>query len=198
MKRIFDLLASALGLVLVSPVLLAVALAIKLEDGGPVFYRGTRVGMGGQPFRIFKFRSMVVDAEKRGASSTSQDDPRITRVGAFIRSKKIDELPQLFNVLLGEMSVVGPRPQVSWAVDRYTSDERLVLSVRPGITDPASLYFYNEGELLKGSLDPDKDYMERIHPEKMRLSLEYVRQRSFSLDLKIILKTFSRIAGRSA
>jgi lipopolysaccharide/colanic/teichoic acid biosynthesis glycosyltransferase len=132
---------------------------------------------------------MVVDAEKLGASSTSDDDPRITRIGKFLRKYKLDELPQLINVLKGDMSFVGPRPQVKWAVDLYTEEEKALLNVRPGITDYASLRFPNEGEILKGSKDPDKDYMEKIHPEKMRLGLEYVRNRSFWLDIKLILQT---------
>jgi lipopolysaccharide/colanic/teichoic acid biosynthesis glycosyltransferase len=189
MKRFFDLAVSAVGLLAIGPVLLWFALRIKREDGGPVFYRGERVGLHGETFRIFKFRTMVVDAEKLGASSTSDDDPRITRIGKLLRKYKLDELPQLINVLKGDMSFVGPRPQVKWAVDLYTEEERKLLSIRPGITDYASLKFPNEGEILKGSKDPDKDYMEKIHPEKMRLSLEYVRNRSFWLDIKLIFQT---------
>lgn len=192
------MLLSLLGLIVLAPVLFGVALAIKREDGGPVFYRGERVGLGGSTFRIFKFRTMVVNAEKLGASSTGEDDPRITRVGAFLRTKKLDELPQLINVLVGNMSLVGPRPQVRWAVDLYTPEERLALSVRPGITDPASLHFSNEGELLRGSLDPDREYMEKIHPEKMRLSLEYIHQRSLWLDFKIVLQTLFKITRRGS
>jgi lipopolysaccharide/colanic/teichoic acid biosynthesis glycosyltransferase len=189
MKRFFDLAVSAVGLLAIGPVLLWFALRIKREDGGPVFYRGERVGLHGETFRIFKFRTMVVDAEKLGASSTSDDDPRITRIGKLLRKYKLDELPQLINVLKGDMSFVGPRPQVKWAVDLYTEEERKLLSIRPGITDYASLKFPNEGEILKGSKDPDKDYMEKIHPEKMRLSLEYLRNRSFWLDIKLIFQT---------
>jgi len=149
--------------------------------------------VNGKRFNILKFRSMVTNAEKIGGSSTPEDDPRVTRVGRFMRSNKLDELPQLWNVLAGRMSLVGPRPQVQWAVDRYTPEERLVLSVKPGITDYASLRFANEGEILKGSTDPDRDYMEKIHPEKMRLSLEYVRSRSFSGDLSIIAQTLGAV-----
>ena len=175
------------------PLLLWIAWRIRREDGGPVFYRGARVGLHGKPFRIYKFRTMVVDAEKLGASSTSDDDERITRIGKFLRKYKLDELPQLINVLKGDMSFVGPRPQVKWAVDLYTEEERMLLSIRPGITDYASLEFPNEGEILKGSKDPDKDYMEKIHPEKMRLSLEYVRNRTIWLDIKLILQTVAAI-----
>jgi len=196
LKRVFDIVCAGAGLMILSPLLLWAAWRIRREDGGPVFYRGERVGLQGKPFRIFKFRTMVVDAEKIGASSTSDDDPRITRIGKILRKYKLDELPQLINVLKGDMSLVGPRPQVKWAVDRYTEEERRLLSIRPGITDYASLRFPNEGEILKGSKDPDKDYMEKIHPEKMRLSLEYLRNRSFWLDLKLILQTVAAIFRR--
>jgi lipopolysaccharide/colanic/teichoic acid biosynthesis glycosyltransferase len=192
-KRALDLLISASGLIVLSPLLAAIAVAIKADSEGPVFYRGRRVGLGGEPFRMLKFRTMVTEAERIGGSSTPEDDPRITRVGRTLRRFKLDELPQLFNVMKGEMSVVGPRPQVQWAVDRYSAEERRVLSVRPGITDPASLQFANEGEILRGSTDPDRDYMEKIHPEKMRLSLDYVATRSISGDLGIIARTIGRI-----
>jgi lipopolysaccharide/colanic/teichoic acid biosynthesis glycosyltransferase len=147
---------SFLGLMVIFPLLLTIGLLIKLEDIGPVFYRGLRVGRYGKPFRIFKFRTMIVDAEKTGGSSTADDDMRITKVGRCLRKYKLDELPQLINVLKGEMSIVGPRPQVQWAVSQYTEDEKGVLSVRPGITDYASLRFPNEGEILRGSKDPDR------------------------------------------
>jgi lipopolysaccharide/colanic/teichoic acid biosynthesis glycosyltransferase len=189
MKRLFDVLSSAMGLVVLAPVLAAVALAIKMESRGPVFYRGVRAGRHGKPFRIFKFRTMVVNAEALGSASTAEDDRRITRVGRILRKMKLDELPQLLNVLRGEMSLVGPRPQVTWAVEQYTAEERTILKVRPGITDPASVRFRNESEILRGSADPDKDYFEKIHPEKMRLSIEYVRKQSFLLDCKILLQT---------
>ncbi len=189
MKRLFDIVCSFFGLFASSLLLLCIAALIKMEDGGSVFYRGVRVGRHGKPFNIFKFRTMLVDAEKNGVSSTPYDDPRITRIGHFLRKYKLDELPQLLNVLKGEMSFVGPRPQVQWAVDLYTAEEREVLSVRPGITDYASLRFLNEGKILKGSVDPDKDYMERIHPEKMRLNLEYIRTQSFWRDIKIVFQT---------
>lgn len=191
MKRLFDIVCSFFGLFASSLLLLCIAALIKMEDGGSVFYRGVRVGRHGKRFNIFKFRTMVVDAEKNGVSSTPYDDPRITRIGHFLRKYKLDELPQLLNVLKGEMSFVGPRPQVQWAVDLYTAEEREVLSVRPGITDYASLRFLNEGKILKGSVDPDKDYMERIHPGKMRLNLEYIRTQSFWRDIKIVFQTMA-------
>jgi lipopolysaccharide/colanic/teichoic acid biosynthesis glycosyltransferase len=189
MKRLFDVFSAAIGFVLLAPVLAAVALTIKMESRGPVFYRGLRAGRHGKPFRIFKFRTMVVNAETLGSVSTAEDDCRITRVGRILRKLKLDELPQLLNVLRGDMSLVGPRPQVLWAVEQYTAEERTILRVRPGITDPASVRFRNESEILRGSADPDKDYFEKIHPEKMRLSIEYVREQSFLLDCKIIVQT---------
>jgi lipopolysaccharide/colanic/teichoic acid biosynthesis glycosyltransferase len=192
-KRLFDLFFSALGLIVLSPVLLFVVLRIKLESPGPALYKGTRVGLNGTLFKMNKFRTMVINADKIGGSSTPEDDPRITKVGRFLRRYKLDELPQLINVFKGEMSFVGPRPQVKWAVDLYSAEERQVLTVRPGITDYASVRFPNEGEILKGSSDPDKDYMEKIHPEKMRLSLEYVRSRSMWVDLKVIIQTLVAI-----
>ena len=198
LKRTFDLIASAVGLVLLLPLFVVVAVVVKKEDGGPVFYRGLRVGRNGVPFRIFKFRTMVPDAERLGASSTSADDPRLTRVGRVLRKYKLDELPQLLNVLLGDMSLVGPRPQVPWAVARYQPEERIVLSVRPGITDYASLRFHNEEEILAGSSDPDADYLRLIHPEKMRLAREYVLNRSMWLDLKILFATVFKIVTKGA
>lgn len=192
-KRLFDVFFSALGLLVLSPFFLVIAVLIKRESPGPVLYRGARVGLNGHIFKMNKFRTMVMNADKIGGSSTPEDDPRVTKVGRFLRQYKLDELPQLINVFRGEMSFVGPRPQVKWAVDLYTPEERQVLTVRPGITDYASLRFPNEGEILKGSNDPDKDYMEKIHPEKMRLSLEYIRTRSMIVDIKIILQTIVAI-----
>ncbi len=193
MKRAFDLIFSTVGLVLLAPQLVALALLVKLGTRGPVFYRGVRVGWREKPFRIFKFRTMVVDAEKLGGASTPGDDPRVTPVGRLLRKYKLDELPQLFNVMKGEMSLVGPRPQVPWAVARYTQDERAVLHVRPGITDYASVRFRDEGEILRGSQNPDKDYFEKIHPEKMRLSLEYIRKQSLRLDCQILAMTLAAV-----
>jgi len=195
MKRCFDVVVSAALLLLLSPVLLLLAVVIKLTAPGPVLYGGERAGRFGRPFRMWKFRSMVVGADARGPSSTAIDDPRITRVGALMRRYKLDELPQLLNVVRGEMSLVGPRPQVLWAVARYSDAEREVLAVRPGITDLASLSFANEAEILKGSADPDRTYYEQIHPEKMRLALEYVRTRTMRLDLWILAATLAVALG---
>lgn len=189
-KRIFDVIVSAIGLIILSPLMLVIAYLIKREDGGPVFYRGVRVGRYGKPFRIYKFRTMVVDAEKLGGPSTADDDPRITRIGRVLRKYKLDELPQLINVLKGEMSLVGPRPEVKFYVDMLSEEEReLILSVRPGITDWASLWNPDEGAVLAGSDDPEKTYMEKIRPTKIKLQLKYVKERSFWTDLKIIFLT---------
>jgi len=188
-KRIFDIIASGIGLIVFSPLMLIIAYLIKKEDGGPVFYRGVRVGKYGKPFRIYKFRTMVVDAEKIGGPSTADDDPRITRVGKILRKYKLDELPQLINVLKGEMSIVGPRPEVQFYVDMFTEEEKDILSVKPGITDWASLWNPDEGAILAGSPDPEKTYMEKIRPTKIRLQLKYVKERSFWVDLKIIALT---------
>lgn len=197
LKRIFDVLSSVIGVLLLSPVFVAVAICIKREDSGPIFYRGRRIGLRGRPFRIFKFRTMVVDAEKIGGPSTAADDPRITKVGKFLRKCKLDELPQLFNVLKGEMSFVGPRPEVQHYVDMFTKEEKVILSVRPGITDWASLWNSDEGAVLAGSLDPEKTYMEEIRPTKLRLQLKYVKERSFRGDLSIIYQTIMTVVSKN-
>jgi lipopolysaccharide/colanic/teichoic acid biosynthesis glycosyltransferase len=194
LKRAFDIVGATVGLLLFSPLFLSMALLIT-RDGGPLFYRGARVGLQGKRFAIYKFRTMVVNAEQLGASSTSDDDPRITRLGSWLRRYKLDEFPQLINVLSGEMSLVGPRPQVQWAVDLYTPEERVLLNVFPGITDYASLVFRNEGELLRGSKDPDKDYLQKIAPAKTRLGLSYIQTRSFWIDMKIVMATMLAALG---
>jgi len=191
--RIFNVFFAGVGLGLLSPLLIGIAFLIKIEDGGAVFYRGLRVGIYGGSFRIFKFRTMVTDAERMGASSTSDDDPRITRIGKLLRKYKLDELPQLINVLLGDMSLVGPRPEVRKFTDLYTEEEKAILTVRPGITDWASIWNPDEGAILAGSADPDQDYLEKIRPEKIRLQLKYVRERTFWTDIKIILLTLKTI-----
>lgn len=196
MKRSLDLLLSLGGFPVLFPIGLVIALAIKWESTGPVFYRGVRVGRFGEPFRIFKFRTMVVNAEDIGGSSTADNDPRITRIGTFLRKYKLDEFPQLINVVKGEMSFVGPRPEVQHYVTMFTEEERAILSVRPGITDWASLWNPDEGAILTGSTYPDKDYLEKIRPEKIRLQLKYVRERSFWNDIKIILQTIRTVILR--
>lgn len=195
-KRLFDIVGAAAGLAVLSPVLLVLAARIKLTSAGPVFYRGMRVGLHGRPFRIFKFRTMVINAEQLGGPSTADDDPRITKVGRFLRKFKLDELPQLINVLVGDMSVVGPRPEVRHYVDMYTEAEKVILTVRPGITDWASLWNPDEGAVLAGTPDPERTYLEKIRPQKIKWQLEYVRRRSFFVDLGIIARTIATIVLR--
>lgn len=192
-KRWFDFGSTLIGLVLLSPLFLFVAVVIKLDDRGPVFFRQERVGWKGRPFYVWKFRSMVVDAERRGGQLTVGNDPRITRVGSFLRATKLDELPQLINVLLGEMSLVGPRPEVPKYVALYTPEHKKVLEIKPGITDPASVKFRNESALLAGEADPEKVYVETIMPEKIRLNLDYALRRSMWQDVRIILQTIFRV-----
>ncbi len=179
------------------PILIFIACRIRCEDGGSIFYRGERIGLNEKPFLIFKFRTMVVDAENLGPSSTSEDDPRITKIGRFLRKYKLDELPQLINVLVGEMSLVGPRPQVKWATDLYSEEEKVILTVKPGITDYASILFHNEEEILMGSSDPDQDYLDKIHPIKTRLAMRYVQTHSLIVDIKIILKTITSVLNKA-
>jgi len=194
LKRLFDIIFSFLGLILISPLLLIVAILIKLSSPGPVFYRGERIGRGGKSFRIFKFRTMVVDAEKLGGPSTAGDDPRLTKIGKFLKKFQLDEVPQLINVLRGEMSLVGPRPEVKMYVNMMTNEERsVILSIKPGMTDLASLYNFHEGEVLRGAADPEKAYLEKVRPEKLSLQIKYVKEKSFLGDIVIIIKTIAKI-----
>ncbi len=199
-KRIFDLAFSAVILVMFLPIVLLLAIWIKSSSAGPVFYRGRRVGLGGVPFYIFKFRTMVINADQIGGPSTAEDDPRITPVGKFIRRYKLDEIPQFLNVLMGDMSIVGPRPEVQQYVDMYTEDEKKILTVKPGITDYASIKYHNEGEILAGSSDPEQAYLEKIRPGKLKLQLQYVQNRSFIEDVRIVFETVATLlktrAGR--
>lgn len=190
MKRLFDIIASGLGLIVLSPLFLILAIWIKIDSKGPVFYRQVRVGRNNKDFRIFKFRSMRVGADKGSLVTIGGHDPRITRSGYFIRKFKLDELPQLINVFVGNMSLVGPRPEVRHYVDYWTPDQMHVLDVRPGITDPASIKFRNENELMEQAEDPEKYYIEVIMQEKIKLYLEYVEKHSFLYDLGLIFKTF--------
>ena len=192
-KRLFDVVFSFLDLVVLFPLFILIVLMIKLDSYGPVFFRGVRIGRFGKPFRILKFRTMVANAEKLGGPSTADDDARITKPGKYLRKYKLDELPQLINVLKGEMSFVGPRPQVPADVALYTREERAILNVRPGMTDWASIKFHNEGEILRGSPDPDQAYVEKIRPGKIKLELEYVRTHPFWVDLKILMKTMQTL-----
>lgn len=195
-KRIFDFVASLVGLILTSPILIPTMIAISLQDFHSPFYIAPRVGKGGKLFRMVKLRSMVVKADKAGVDSTSAKDSRITPVGHFVRRYKLDELSQLWNVLKGDMSLVGPRPQVKRDVDIYTEAERRLLSVRPGITDISSIVFSDEGDILKDSRDPDLDYNRLIRPWKSRLGLFYIDHQSLALDVRLILLTASAVLSR--
>lgn len=190
MKRLFDVMASGLGLLVLFPLFLFVALWIKLDSPGPVFYRQVRVGRHNKDFRIFKFRSMRVGADKGSLVTIGGRDPRVTRSGYIIRKFKIDELPQLINVFIGDMSLVGPRPEVRHYVDYWTPEQMHVLEVRPGITDPASIKFRNENELMEKADNPECYYINVIMQEKIKLYLEYVRNNSFWYDIKLIFRTF--------
>ena len=189
MKRAMDVVVSGGALLVLWPALLLTALAIKIDDPGPVFYRQVRVGKDGKEFRIFKFRTMIVDADKKGLQITVGRDNRITRMGAFLRKTKLDELAQLINVFLGDMSFVGPRPEVPRYVNLYTPYQRQVLLVRPGITDYASIAYRNENDLLAGAEDPEKMYIDVIMPDKIELNMKYLREISPAADLKLIFGT---------
>ena len=193
MKRLFDMVASGCGLLMLSPVFLVVAIWIKLDSRGPVFYRQVRVGYKNKDFRIFKFRSMRIGSDKGSLVTIGGRDPRITRSGYFIRKYKLDELPQLINVFVGDMSLVGPRPEVRHYVDYWTPEQMHVLDVRPGITDPASIKFRNENELMGQAENPEDYYINVIMQEKIKLYLEYVENASFMYDLMLIFKTFKVI-----
>jgi lipopolysaccharide/colanic/teichoic acid biosynthesis glycosyltransferase len=196
-KRAFDLVCAALGLVLLAPLLLGIALWIKLDSRGPVFFRQQRVGRRGVPFRIHKFRTMVADAPALGAPITVGADPRITRAGRFLRRAKLDELPQLIDVLVGTMSLVGPRPELPRYVALYPAELRdKVLSVRPGITDPASIEYRDEAALLACAADPERAYVEQVLPAKLRCSVRYVEQQSMRGDMRLIGATVSALWAR--
>ena len=190
MKRLFDMVASGLGLIVLCPLFLILAIWIKLDSKGPVFYRQVRVGYKNKDFRIFKFRSMRVGADKGSLVTIGGRDPRVTKSGYWIRKFKLDELPQLINVFLGDMSLVGPRPEVRHYVDYWTPEQMHVLDVRPGITDPASIKFRNENELMEQADNPEKYYIKVIMQEKIKLYLEYVEKHNFWYDLGLIFKTF--------
>jgi lipopolysaccharide/colanic/teichoic acid biosynthesis glycosyltransferase len=192
-KRAFDFTVALVALIVVSPILLILAIIITLTSEGPVFYRGVRIGLHGEPFRIFKFRTMVINAEKLGGSATAEDDPRITPIGRFIRRTKLDEFPQFMNVLVGDMSLVGARPEVKKYVDMYTQEERGILEIRPGITDWASIWNSNEAAVLEGSTDPEKTYEELIRPTKLALQLYYARNHSLFVDIKILFHTAAKL-----
>ena len=193
MIRFFDFVLSLVGLVILAPIFIVLAVWIKIDSMGPVFYKQIRVGQNGKDFSLFKFRSMVVDADKKGLITIGGRDPRITRSGYFIRKYKLDELPQLINVLVGDMSLVGPRPEVKKYVELYTDEQQKVLSVKPGITDYASIEYMDENEILGKSTDPEKTYIEEIMPEKIKYNMKYIKNRSLIEYFKIIFLTILKI-----
>lgn len=192
-KRLFDITFSLLGLILLLPLLLIIAFLLKLESKGPVFYKQVRVGLNSTDFKIFKFRTMFLGSDRKGLLTLGNKDPRVTKVGYFLRKYKLDELPQLINVLIGNMSFVGPRPEVRKYVDLYSNSDLEILSVKPGITDYASIVYRNEAELLKGSNNPEELYINTIMPKKIELNKQYISSKNLIVDLKIIFKTLITI-----
>lgn len=196
MKRLFDFAAALVGIVLLFPLLVLLGVLVMATSKGPALYRGRRIGCFGKPFFLIKFRSMLLDAERQGGPTTAGDDPRLTRIGAFMRRFKLDELPQLFNVMAGDMSIVGPRPEVLSELAEYTGKYAPILTLRPGITDWASLWNADEGAILEGAKDPHAAYKKYIQPTKLELQLKYWRERSFWLDLKLIFYTLYKIVRK--
>lgn len=192
-KRSFDIIFSLIGILILSPFFLLFAILVVINSGFPVFYRQQRVGKNGSDFSLLKFRTMKAGSEKNGLLTVGEKDPRITGIGYFLRKYKIDELPQLFNVFVGDMSLVGPRPEVRKYVEMYSAEQKIVLSVKPGITDYASIVYSNENELLSRSEDPEQDYIGKVMPSKLKLNLKYIQEKSLGTDLKIILKTIGKI-----
>jgi len=197
-KRAFDFIVSAVGIFVCSPLFLVVGALIKWDSKGPVFFKQERIGKNFHPFRIYKFRTMVDDASKKGGTITFGNDPRVTRVGRFLRRMKIDELPQLVNVLKGDMSLVGPRPEVREYVEMFSLDYQEILKVRPGITDLASLKYADEASILGESATPEHDYVNRVLPDKISLAKEYLRRSSFMFDLSIIFRSVPKLFGQKA
>lgn len=194
LKRLLDITVSFIGLAFLLPLFMLISLLIKLDSKGPVFFKAERTGRYSKPFEMYKFRTMVVGAEKLGASSTAEDDTRITKVGRFLRKYKLDELPQLINVLIGEMSLVGPRPELEKFTRLYTEEEKkIILSVLPGMTDYASTRFMNLNKILTRTDDPDKDFIENIMSEKNKLRVEYAMNHSFWIDIEILMQTLRKI-----
>jgi len=193
MIRFFDILFSFIALIILLPFFVIISIAIIINSKGGAIYKQIRIGKNAKEFKLFKFRSMYVDADKKGLLTVGSSDRRITNVGKFIRKYKIDELPQLFNVLIGDMSFVGPRPEVKKYVDLYTPEQRKVLTVRPGITDFASIEFFNENEILANSNDPEKTYIEQIMPKKINLNMRFIENPSLKNYFFVIFKTFFKI-----
>lgn len=195
MKRIFDFVLATIFLILLAPIFIFIAIRIKLDSKGSVFYKQVRVGLNGKDFGIYKFRTMFVGADKKGLLTVGGNDARITKPGIFLRKYKLDELPQLINVVFGDMSIVGPRPEVRKYVDLYSKEQLLVLSVKPGITDYASIAYSRENEILAKATDPEATYINEIMPDKLALNLKYIREQSFVIDIKIILQTLVKIVS---
>lgn len=189
-KRLFDIVSSGIGLILLSPLFIILSFWIKIDSKGSIFYLQERIGKDGQPFYIYKFRTMITNADKMGLLTVGDRDPRVTSIGYYLRKYKLDELPQLINVFKGDMSIVGPRPEVPKYVQLYTEEQRKVLTVKPGITDLASIKYRNENEVLSRHKDSEKFYVEQVMPEKLRYNLEYIDKNSLWYDIKLILKTF--------
>lgn len=192
-KRLFDIIFSLFGLIVLSPILILLAILIKIDSKGPVFFRQVRVGKLNNDFKIFKFRTMHVDSDQLGLLTLGDKDPRVTRIGYFLRKFKLDEFPQLINVLIGDMSFVGPRPEVRKYVNYYSKDDLEILNVKPGITDYASIQYRNEAEIIKQANDPEYAYINEIMPEKIKLNKLYIDNNNLLIDIKIILKTFTSI-----
>ncbi len=193
LKRLFDISSSLIALLLLLPVFILLIILISIDSSGGAFYRQLRVGKNAKLFKILKFRTMHKGSDKKGLLTVRGRDPRLTRIGYFLRQYKLDELPQLFNVLIGDMSIVGPRPEVPKYVEMYTQEQRQVLSVKPGLTDPASMCYLHENELLRESDNPEETYINEVMPKKLEISMEYINKRSFWYDMKLILRTISGI-----
>jgi lipopolysaccharide/colanic/teichoic acid biosynthesis glycosyltransferase len=194
-KRAFDIVASLSGLICISPFLIIICVIVGLTSKGGVFYFQERIGLNGIPFRLFKFRTMFTNSDKKGLLTVGDRDPRITPIGYYLRKYKLDELPQLLNVVIGNMSIVGPRPEVKKYVDLYSEEQRRVLLVKPGITDYASLNYFDENELLAKTQNPEQTYIEEIMPAKLKLNAQYISEVGFVTDIKIIFKTLKRIVS---
>lgn len=193
MKRIFDVVISFIGIIILLPIFIIISIIILIDSKGGIFYRQTRVGKNNKDFKIFKFRTMYPDSDKKGLLTVGSRDNRITKPGYFLRKYKLDELPQLFNVLIGDMSFVGPRPEVRKYVEMYNDEQKKVLSVLPGITDYASIEYRNENDILAKSQNPEQTYINEIMPAKLELNLKYIREKNMITDLKIIFKTILKI-----
>ena len=195
-KQAFDFIMAIIGILLTAPIMVFLIIWIKIDSGGPVFYNPYRAGKHGRPFKIYKFRTMVMNADKLGGPTTAKNDPRITRSGKFIRKYKLDEIAQLLNVVRGEMSLVGPRPEVVWKVNKYSKEERKILELKPGITDWASIWNSDEGGVLANVADPDSVYESVVRPQKIELQLQYYHTRTFAKDIKIIISTIYRLINK--